>query len=87
MYDAVFDSYSWQGDLVHFDHSARDKSHLLERRTLLRWLGTAALALPAALSACANSIPPRHYQRPPSHITGKDHRNGEPQPNRVISVF
>jgi hypothetical protein len=50
-----------------------DQIHSLERRSLLRWL---ALILPAALSACANSTPPRQYKRSPSHITGKDHRNG-----------
>jgi hypothetical protein len=59
----------------------------LDRRDLLRWLGAAALILPASLAACAGSTPPRQYTRPPSHITGKDHRNGKPQPNRVISIF
>jgi hypothetical protein len=44
------------------------------------------MMLPALLAACANSTAPRHYQRPPSHITGKDHRNGDSQPNRVISL-
>jgi hypothetical protein len=58
-----------------------------ERRRLLRWLGAASLVLPALLAACANSTPPRHYERPPSHITGKDHRNGDSQPNRVITLF
>ena len=58
-----------------------------ERRRLLRWLGAASLVLPVLLAACANSTPPRHYQRTPSHITGKDHRNGDSEPNRVISVF
>ena len=53
-----------------------DQSHSLERRSLLRWLGAASLILPTALTACANSIPPRQYKRPRSHITGKDHRNG-----------
>lgn len=66
--------------------SAAD-SQSLHRRSLLRWMGVAALILPASLAACASSTPPRHYQRPPSHITGKDHRNGKPQPNRVISIF
>jgi hypothetical protein len=56
--------------------SADDKSHSLERRSLLRWLGVAPLILPIALAACTNSIPPRQYKRSPSHITGKDHRNG-----------
>jgi len=52
---------------------------------LLRWLGAASLALPAVLAGCAGSTPPRRYQRPPSHITGKDHRNGSPgEPNRMI---
>jgi hypothetical protein len=52
------------------------RSHSLERRSLLRWLGAVSLMLPAALAACANSVPPRQYKRSPSHITGKDHRNG-----------
>lgn len=59
----------------------------LHRRGLLRWIAVAALILPASLAACASSTPPRQYTRPPSHITGKDHRNGKPQPNRVISIF
>jgi hypothetical protein len=67
-------------------NSAAD-SQSLHRRSLLRWIGAAALILPASLSACASSTPPRQYTRPPSHITGKDHRNGKPQPNRVISIF
>src|SRR5262245_16393979 len=50
-------------------------NHSPERRRLLRWFGAVSLILPATLAACANSTPPRHYQRPPSHITGKDHRN------------
>jgi hypothetical protein len=53
-----------------------DQSRSLERRRLLRWFGAASLMLPSALAGCANSIPPRQYRRPRSHITGKDHRNG-----------
>jgi len=49
---------------------------------LLRWLGAAALMLP--LAACVNATPPRQYGRPPSHITGKDHRNGAYEPRRVF---
>lgn len=52
------------------------QSHSLERRSLLPWLGAASLILPTALTACANSILPRQYKRSPSHVTGKDHRNG-----------
>jgi len=48
-----------------------DQGRSLERRRLLRWLGAAALILPAALAACADSVPPRQYQRPKSHITAK----------------
>ena|SRR5688572_7058464 len=48
----------------------------IKRRSLLRWLGAVLLILPTALAACANSIPPRQYKRPRSHITGKYHRNG-----------
>src|SRR5689334_4879660 len=47
-------------------------------------LGTAALILPAALAACTNSIPLRQYERPPSHITGKDHRAGTSEPNNTF---
>jgi hypothetical protein len=48
-----------------------DQSHRLERRSLLCLLGAAALIVPATLAACAHSIPPRQYKRPPSHITAK----------------
>lgn len=51
-----------------------DQGHSLERRRLVRWLGAAALLLPAALAACASS----NASRTPSHITGRDHRDGEP---------
>jgi hypothetical protein len=65
--------------------ASRSQSQPLDRRSLLRCFGAAALVLPAMLMACASSTPPRQYQRPPSHITGKDHRNGSPgEPNRVI---
>jgi len=57
------------------------------RRRALRWLGAASLALPAMLAGCVGTTPPRHYKRPPSHITGKDHRNGSPaDPNRVFYI-
>ena len=58
----------------------------LERRRLLRWLSAAALILPGALAGCANSTPPRQYQRSRSHITGKDHRNGDYEPNRTFRL-
>jgi hypothetical protein len=64
----------------------KDQGHSLERRSLLCWLGAAALMLPAALAGCANSIPPRQYKRTPSHIKGKDHRNGDDEPNRTFRV-
>jgi hypothetical protein len=54
----------------------KDKDYSRERRGLLRWLGAPALLVPATLSACANSIPPRQYKRPPSYITAKDRKNG-----------
>jgi len=54
-----------------------DQSHSLKRRTLLRLLGAASLILPTVLlSACAQSIPPRQYKRPPSHITAKERKDG-----------
>lgn len=53
-----------------------DQGHSLERRRLLRWLGAAALVLPAALSACASSNARRG--RTPSDIRGSDHRDGQP---------
>jgi hypothetical protein len=52
-----------------------DQGHSHERRTLLRWLGAAALIVPTALSACANSTPPRKVKRSRSHITAKDRKN------------
>jgi hypothetical protein len=65
--------------------TSHSQSQSLDRRSLLRWIGAASLVLPAMLAGCAGSTPPRRYQRPPSHITGKDHRNGSPgEPNRVI---
>lgn len=61
-----------------------DRSLPLERRSLLRRLGTAALIFPAALAACTNSTPPRQYERTPSHITGRDHREPTPEPNNTF---
>lgn len=55
-----------------------DQGHSLERRRLFRWLGAAALVLPAVLAACASSNASRQYERNPSHITGSDHRDGDP---------
>jgi hypothetical protein len=52
-----------------------DQGHSRERRRLLRWLGVAALVLPAALAACANNAPGR---RSSSDIRGSDHRDGDP---------
>jgi hypothetical protein len=54
-----------------------DQGRSLERRRLLRWLGAAALFLPAAPAACANSDAPRQYERTPSDIRGSDHRDGQ----------
>jgi hypothetical protein len=53
-----------------------DQSHPLGRRRLLRWLGAAALIVPAALSACAYSTPPRQVKRPRSYITAKERKDG-----------
>ena len=53
-----------------------DQNYPLERRSLLRWLGATALIVPTALSACANSTPPRKVKRSRSHITAKDRKNG-----------
>jgi hypothetical protein len=61
-----------------------DQGH--ERRRILRWMGGAALIAPATLAGCANSTPPRQYQRSRSHITGKDHRNGDYEPNRTFRL-
>ena len=54
---------------ARFPHN--DQYRALERRRLLRWLGATSLILPGALAACADSIPPRQYERTPSHITAK----------------
>ena len=51
--------------------------HSPERRRLLRWLGAAALILPAALAACANSGGSTHYGRSSSDIRGSDHHGGQ----------
>lgn len=59
-----------------------DQRHSLERRRFLRWLGAAALILPVALAACANSNAPGH--RPPSDIRGSDHRDA---PSDSIGLF
>ena len=61
-----------------------DQGHSLERRRLLRWLGVAALVLPVALAACANSGAPRHHQRNRSDIRGSDHRDA---PSDSIGLF
>ena len=53
-----------------------DQGNSLERRRLLRWLGAAALVLPGALAACANSNAPRRQARASSDIRGSDHRDG-----------
>lgn len=63
-----------------------DHGRSLDRRRLLCWLGAAVLVLPAALAGCANSTPPRQYQRSRSHIKGKDHRNGDYEPNRTFRL-
>jgi len=51
-----------------------DQGNSLERRRLLRWLGAAALVLPAALAACSNA--PQRRSRASSDIRGSDHRDG-----------
>lgn len=54
-----------------------EQVHLLGRRSLLGLLTTAPLGLSAILLAgCAGSIPPRQYQRPPSHIVGSGRKGG-----------
>jgi len=63
-----------------------DQGHSLERRRLLRWLGAAALVLPAALAACASSNASRQYGRTPSHISGSDHRDGYSEPINIIGI-
>ena len=52
-----------------------DQGHSLERRTLLRWLGAAALVVPTALTGCASSGN-RKVERYSSDIRGSDHRDG-----------
>jgi hypothetical protein len=61
-----------------------DQGYSLERRRLLRWLGAAALVLPAALTACASSNASRGWTT--SHITGSDHRDGPSQPIRTYGI-
>jgi len=63
----------------------KDHGPSLERRRLLRWLGAAALVLPAALTACANSGAPSQYERTPSDIRGSDHRDGSS--SAPINIF
>ena len=46
----------------------------LERRKLLRWLSAAALILLAVLAGCANSTPPRQYQRSRSSLVAATRR-------------
>ncbi len=58
-----------------------DQGHVLERRRPLHWLRAAALILPAALAACANSS---GYGRSSSHITGSDHRDGYAESVNII---
>jgi hypothetical protein len=53
-----------------------DQGNSLERRGLLRWLGAAALVLPAALAGCANSNAPQRRSRASSDIRGSDHHDG-----------
>jgi hypothetical protein len=48
----------------------------------LRWLGAAALVLPAALAACANTNAPG--QRSRSDIRGSDHRDA---PSDHVNLF
>lgn len=59
-----------------------DQGHPLERRSLLRWLGVAALILPVALAACANSQ--ATGQRTRSDIRGSDHRDA---PSDHVNLF
>ena len=61
----------------------KNRSQSLECH-LSRWLRAAALVLPIVLPACTNSSPSRQYERPPSHITGRDHRDATPEPNNTI---
>jgi hypothetical protein len=53
-----------------------DRSLRLERRAVLRGIGVASIFCPAALTACANSTPPRQVKRSPSHITAKERKDG-----------
>jgi len=53
-----------------------DQDHSPERRSLLRWLGAAALVLPVTLAACASTVPPRQVKRTRSHITAKERKDG-----------
>jgi hypothetical protein len=57
---------------------------LWKRRSLSCWLRVAALIFSSALAACTSSTPPRQYERPPSQITGKDHRDGTSEPNNTF---
>lgn len=59
-----------------------DRCHSFERRKLLRRLGVAALAISAALAACSNGT--THYGRNPSHVTGSDHRDGQPDRLNIL---
>ena len=70
--DIVFRTLeSTAGEGMLTDYPRNEQSHSFERRSLPRWLGAASLILPAALAACANSIPPRQIKRPRSHVTAK----------------
>jgi hypothetical protein len=53
---------------------------LWTRRSLLCLLGMAALA------ACTNSSSLGQYERPPSHITGMDHRDTRSEPNNTFWI-
>lgn len=53
------------------------QSDPLERRSLLLWLGAAALIFPAVLAGCAHTTPPRQVKRSRSHITAKERKDGE----------
>jgi hypothetical protein len=54
-----------------------DQGHLVNRRNLLRWLGAAALIVPAALSACAYSTPPRESSGRAATLPPRTGRMGE----------
>ena len=49
-----------------------EQGNSLERRRLLHWLGAAALVLPVALAACANSNAPQRRSR----ASSSDRRDG-----------